>query len=454
MRDKYRITKVAKALIIQLIICSIGIICGFTWEIYDENARWDKLFYPGIKIANIDLSGKTKNDGKKQLKSELIDKLNDYKLDIKVANFVFVLDCSKLIKSFDIDTIIDEAFNTGKNMDFRSKYNIIKQGIIDNFNLYIVYDEEYLQKFILDIQNKVNKEPVNAAIEISSEGTIRIIDEVKGLKLKNKELEFQIKDMINKRCFENTVIDASTEEIPAAISADMLSLIDTKIASTSTGFASSLAERANNINLAAKAINGIILKPNEIFSFNEIVGESTKENGYMVAPVLQSVDYKSGVGGGICQVSSTLYNTVLKSGISPIERKNHNLPISYVELGLDATVYWNSIDFKFENTLDYPIYIESYTKNKELYVNFYSNSALKNKEYILKTDVYDIVPAKVQIIDDESLASDESIIVQKGSDGYWVMVIRNTYENGELIDSEIISDDYYESVDRIIRKGL
>ena len=174
----------------------------------------------------------------------------------------------------------------------------------------------------------------------------------------------------------------------------------------------------------------------------------------MVAPVLQSVDYKSGVGGGICQVSSTLYNTVLKSGISPIERKNHNLPISYVELGLDATVYWNSIDFKFENTLDYPIYIESYTKNKELYVNFYSNSALKNKEYILKTDVYDIVPAKVQIIDDESLASDESIIVQKGSDGYWVMVIRNTYENGKLIDSEIISDDYYESVDRIIRKGL
>ena len=118
MRDKYRITKVAKALIIQLIICSIGIICGFTWEIYDENARWDKLFYPGIKIANIDLSGKTKNDGKKQLKSELINKLNDYKLDIKVANFVFVLDCSKLIKSFDIDTIIDEAFNTGKTWIF------------------------------------------------------------------------------------------------------------------------------------------------------------------------------------------------------------------------------------------------------------------------------------------------------------------------------------------------
>ena len=453
-KAKYRFTKVAKVIIMQLLICSIGIICGFTWEAYNENTRWEKLFYPGTGIASIDLNGMTEDEGKKQLKSELIGELNDYKLIVEINGSSFILDCSKLIKKFDVDAIVDEAFNVGKNGDFRDKYDIIKKGILKDISLYFEYDRDYLNSFISNIEEKINKEPVNAIMRIDSEGSIKIADDMSGIKVNTKELDLCIKDTINNRCFENTGITIPVEEIKAPITKDMLLSIDARIASTDTDFSLSSKEREDNIIIAVKAINGTLLMPGEVFSFNEVVGEITEENGFKAAPVLQSVDYKSGIGGGVCQVSSTLYNTVLKGGLNAMERTSHRLPLSYINMGLDATVYWGSIDFKFENTLDYPIYIGSYIKGKEIYIDFYSNSSLLNKEYIINIDIYSTVPAKIQIIEDEDLAFGESVTVRKGSKGYWVMVTRSTYENGELVDSEIISDDYYEPVDEIIRKGL
>ena len=452
-KTKYRMTKVAKALIIQLIICSIGIICGFTWEIHNENAKWDSLYYPGVQIANLDLSGRTKDEGERLLKSEYLDRLNDYSINIKGSDKVFVLEYSDLIKSIDIDKALDKAFEAGKSLDFRSKFLLLKQGILDDFKIEITLNKDYLKEFIADIETEVKKEPINAAIEKSPDGIIHIINDVKGLKVQKDKLEEYIRDAVSKKPFQICDIELPVEEIIAPITSDMLSTIDTKIASHSTCFVSSPIGRSRNVELAAKAIDNKIIAPNEVFSFNDIVGERTKEKGYMVAPVLEDGDYKSGLGGGICQVSSTLYNVVLKSGINPIERKNHSLPAAYVDLGLDATVSWGTIDFKFKNTLDYPIFIESYTKNKVLYINFYSNSDLTKREYIIRSDVYDKIPPKVQIIEDDNLQISETEVVREGFDGYWVKTVRNTYEDGELIDSEIISDDYYLPVNGIIKKG-
>jgi len=109
----------------------------------------------------------------------------------------------------------------------------------------------------------------------------------------------------------------------------------------------------------------------------------------------------------------------LKSGIQDISRRNHSLPSTYVELGLDATVDWQNIDFKFTNTLGYPIYIEVHTQNKNLYINIFSNSDLNKKKYIIENDINEY------------------------KDVYKVKVSRKTYENGSLINSEIISNDIY-----------
>ena len=115
------------------------------------------------------------------------------------------------------------------------------------------------------------------------------------------------------------------------------------------------ANRTNNIVLACNKINGTKLKPGEIFSFNDIVGQRTVEKGYLSASVFVGRKVVPGIGGGICQVSSTLYNNALESGLEIIERYPHSLPVTYIASGRDATVLWGGADLKFRNTLDYDI---------------------------------------------------------------------------------------------------
>lgn len=450
---KYRITKFAKFLIIQLMICSIGITSGFNWGIYNESNKWSNLYYPGVRIANLDLSGKTKDEGKRLIISEYIDKLKDYKLSIRVLEKVYVLDYSKLIKGDNIDKVADEVFGVGKDLDFYNKHFLIEKGVSNNYELSFILDEDYLRDFISGIEKDINIEPINSKVELGKNGLISIIDDVSGQKLDSKKLLKYIYDSIKEKPSGSNTVEASVEQIPASITAEVLSPVDTIIASSKTSYASSPAERVNNIELASKSINGKLIMPGDVFSLNETLGERTLEKGYKIAPVIEEGDFKSGIGGGICQVSSTLYNAVLRSGLSIIERESHSLPVSYIGLGLDATVSWGSIDFKFKNTLDYPIFIESYTKNKALYINLYSNSNLAKKKYIVRNDVYNKIPAKTQIIEDKNVPIGKGIIINKGSDGYWVKVVRSTYENGKLIDCEIITDDYYEPVDKIIKKG-
>jgi len=200
---------------------------------------------------------------------------------------------------------------------------------------------------------------------------------------------------------------------------EVLSQINTCIASFSTSLDSASSTIASNIEICVKAINGKVLMPGETFSFNEVVGKRTKERGYLEAPAIDESKVESGLGGGICQVSSTLYNAILISGIQKIDRTQNSLPPKYVGLGLDATVDWDHIDLKFTNTLEYPIFIEGKINSKNLYINILSNSKLNAKKYII-----------------------ENNILEEGN-VYKVKIIRKTYENGKFVTSEVISDDTY-----------
>ena len=251
----------------------------------------------------------------------------------------------------------------------------------------------------------------------------------KDIRLKKKILINILKIKLQLGANEDIHIEAPIQKTEAEITQTKLSLINTCISSFSTSFQSSSYMRANNIDVSVKAINGKLLLPGETFSFNDVIGERTKERGYMEAPVIINNKVESGIGGGICQVSSTLYNAILKAGIQNIVRTHHSLPSSYVELGLDATVDWENIDFKFINTLDYPMYIEMYTENKKLYINIFSNSDLNKKKYIIENNV------------------------NEDNNVYKVKVVRKTYESGNLINSELISNDVYTLASLFLKKG-
>jgi vancomycin resistance protein YoaR len=450
----YRVTARARFLIIQFLICSLGLTLGISWKAYSENKKWSNLFYPGVMVYGIDLGGKTKEEATKLVKSKCLDLLAKGKINIHSNNKVYTMELSNFISEFDVNSTIDEAFNLRKNTSFLKKHLNRRKDVVENNDITIKYNESYIKEFISSMERDINRKPINSSIEKVHNSEIRIKEDVKGLVLEGEKLEECIKNKVSSESDYIISIKAPIKEVTASLTKEELSSVDQEISSFSTSFVSSSAERVKNIKLAVKSIDGKVLMPGEVFSFNDIVGERIKERGFLEAPVILNGKIDSGLGGGICQVSSTLYNAVLRTGIKPIERTNHSLPSSYVALGLDATVAWNSKDFKFENTLDYPLFIEGYTDGKNLHINLYSNSNLVRKKYEISSNVYEKIKSKTKTVDDPKLPKGKITILQKGYDGYRVKVTRNTYENGVLINSEVISNDFYLPVTSVIKRGV
>ncbi|HWQ89026.1 MAG TPA: VanW family protein, partial [Desulfitobacteriaceae bacterium] len=151
-----------------------------------------------------------------------------------------------------------------------------------------------------------------------------------------------------------------------------LEVITEPISQYTTYFDSTLVNRTQNILLAAEALNGKILAPGERFSFNESVGKRTAEAGYKEAPIISEGAFIPAIGGGVCQVSSTLFNAVILAHLEILERHHHSLPINYVPPGQDATVSYPSLDFKFRNTLDAYLQIRSFAEGDALTFQLYS----------------------------------------------------------------------------------
>lgn len=178
-----------------------------------------------------------------------------------------------------------------------------------------------------------------------------------------------------------------------------------QLSSFNTSFGSSNASRSANISLASQRLDGVVLMPGETFSYNQTVGQRTKAAGFREATAYSNGEVVQEVGGGICQVSSTLYNAVLYANLEIVERTNHGYKPSYVKPGLDATVSWGGPDFKFKNNRDYPIRIKTDTSGKVLRVYIYG---LKNSnDYTVKLDAQYVstVPFKTTYQKNSSLGS-------------------------------------------------
>ncbi|MDP4146447.1 MAG: VanW family protein [Bacillota bacterium] len=453
LRGNYRITITAKFLILEVLVFLIGSTCGLTWEVYNYNKKWDNLLYPGIKISGLHLNNRSIKEDEDLIKNQYINPLMKKSINIEVNNKTYKLQFSKAIKNYNIQSVVYSTANLEARPSVYEKSKLLQKSPAELYSVNFVYDENYIKDYIGNIKKDVDKEAINASIKKDGNGSITVNPDAKGYKLNEAKLEEEIKDKIKYRNSRDMVIKAPVSESAAVITSDKLSDINTMITSFSTSFSSSSDERCHNIDLASSSINGKVIMPNEIFSFNDCVGERTKERGYMMAPVLVDNRVDSGIGGGICQVSSTLYNAVLMAGMQPIERTHHSLPSSYVELGLDSTVDWNDIDFKFKNTISYPIYIEAYTENKNLYINIYSNSSLVKRKYVISNDVYETIPPETKSVEDPNLPEGKIVFLQKASSGYKVKVTRDTYENGNLVSSELISDDLYPEVPGISKIG-
>ncbi len=200
--------------------------------------------------------------------------------------------------------------------------------------------------------------------------------------------------------------------------------------------------RINNMKLAIEHINGTLLMPGEEFSYNNTIGETSEKRGYKEAHIYVGDKIETEYGGGVCQVSTSLYRAAMRANLKSTRRYNHTMMVSYSKPSLDATVYEGNIDYRFINTYNSPIYIEGYMDNNAITFNIYGNKeSMKGKTYDLVNEVIEEYPYKVNEIEDPSLEIGKKITEINGVNGYKSRGYLITYENGIEVNRELISTD-------------
>ena len=297
------------------------------------------------------------------------------------------------------------------------------------------------------IHNDIYKSPVDATFTknpykiTSSETGLDFaisLDEAKEM-LKENKPEYKIK-------LKTLYPAVTTDSITAEAFPDL-------IASFSTSFASSNANRATNVILATERFNGKVVMPGEKLSFNSTVGKRTAARGYKEASVYVNGETSTDYGGGICQVSSTLYNATLRANLGISDRSNHMFTVGYVPIGTDATVSWGAPDFVFKNTRKYPIKIVATSAGRIVNFKIYGLKEDGDYDIEIKSSKTGTVPFKTTYTTDPTLTRGTEKVVQKGSNGSTSITYKIYKQNGVTVKTEVLSKDTYNPHNQIIARG-
>lgn len=413
--------------------------------------EWNGKICPKCVVRNIDLSGKTRTEALELLKAK-ISHVYDKRIILRVGPEEHVLNYKDLSPNHNIDEVVDKAMEYGLTTDLFDRMNIISNPIERNFDLQFFYDKEPIEKLVDELEKRINKEPSNATIKIAKRGQFDITEETTGKRLDKELLYKDIISKINEEDTADTFIDVKIEDITPEITSSKLKKINSKISSYSTYYGGSPAGRAANIELTARLINGKLLMPGEVFSFNEATGPRVPKLGYQTAPVIIKNKLVDGIGGGVCQVSTTLYNAIIRCNLRSLSRVNHTLASGYVPPGFDATVS-SDIDYKFKNTLEYPILIEGFTEKGNVCFNIYSDSFLTDTKYDLVNEIYETNAPEMIYKKDPLLPRGVIEKEESPHTGYKVRVYLVGYRNGKEISRQLISKDVYSKVDGVFRVG-
>lgn len=311
-------------------------------------------------------------------------------------------------------------------------------------------EEKEPQKIDIEkIRQEIYKEPQDAYYE---EEPFKLYKEIDGV-----DLGVSIEEA-------NKILEEEKEEyvIPLKITKPKIATTDLKyenffpeqLSKYTTRYDESNLNRSNNIKLASEKINGTILMPGETFSYNKIVGARTIKAGYKEAAVYMGGKVVDGIGGGICQVSSTLYNAALEANLEIVSRKNHYFITAYVSASRDATVSYGTIDFKFKNSRNYPIKIECKSNNGICGIAIYGIKEETEYEVVIEDKITEVIPYTTKYIETSSLEKGVENQTQKGVNGYKSEAYRILKLNGQVISKTLLSKDSYNPLQEIIEKGI
>ena len=404
--------------------------------------------HKNVYVENIELSNLTKSEAKEKI-NNILDE--NTKINLTYNNEIYTIDLNDMEIEYKVDETVEKAYQIGRDdsliNDIKLKIGL-DFGVKKDIDLTYSYNEDKIYECINKINEKIYIAPINATVKVEN-GELAFTNEQEGLAIDKQKLK---NDIISK--IENIYDDKikiNTQKISPKYTKKELSKINTILGSYETNFNPKNENRANNIKVAANATNNIVLLKGDQFSFNNLLLKSKCESKFKEAPVIINGKLEKGIGGGICQVSSTIYNAVLYSGLDIISIKNHSIPSPYISKGRDATVSIGDIDFKFRNNYESPVLIYNEVLEDKVVSTIYGSKNDK-KEIEILTEITEILPNNIVNKYSKDLYIGQKVIEEEGRIGYKVNTFRIYKENNNE-KKEFIYESYYPPRDKIILSG-
>lgn len=299
-----------------------------------------------------------------------------------------------------------------------------------------------------DVYAKVHKEPVNASYKEGKE--FEIILEENGIEFDKEEAKEKYEELKNGETAEIALV-ITQPEIKVSDLGDIL--FRTLLATHTSTYDVNDTSRVANLEIASNRCNNTILYPGDEFSFNKALGNRTIENGYKMGASFSGGKVVNTIGGGICQVSSTIYNAALRADLEITERKAHGMWVQYVPQSTDATVVDNSVDFKFMNNRKYPVKIVTTCENGVCTASIYGYKEENEPTIDVEVKILETLEYKTQKKNDSSIAKGITKVLQEPLNGYVSEAYKVYYKDGVEVDRKLISKDTYEPINEIISVG-
>lgn len=431
------------------VVCILVVTSGmFTW--YAAKSFYNNKVFAGVAVEGVEIGGRSKEEVAQIL--EVWQKEHQAKsISVYYGDTFFRIDSKSIEFDFDVEATVEEVWNYGRRGSMLERIKNIYAAENQGYRIPIrvKYNESKLNHLVDQWRESIERPPRNAAFSLITGG---IVPQEQGRKLEVEVLRPMVLQALKKPDVSSMPMPV-TPLYPAITVSDINRTgIREVLANYTTKFNPKDVNRSANIKLAANKINGHIVYPGQAFSFNEIVGPREKSYGFKEAMELVDGELVPGVGGGICQVSSTLYNAVLLADLTVVERYNHSKPLGYVALGRDATVVFGALDFRFENNTNSPIMIMAEVNGDKLVVGVCGQERLMSTVELVSSDQRLIPPAVIKK-QDATMYLGETKIDRQGKPGYEVTTMRIVRSQGREIKREVLSKDQYLPDNTVVKVG-
>lgn len=413
----------------------------------------DNKIFDGIQTGGIDVSHLSKKEAMRKLAAYEEEYINlPILLNYQAKTYLFFPKDDGL--QIDIPETVHQAWKMGRNgsiwEQWMERRKNKRRGVKINFLLQA--DRTKLDRYLANLKNELDCNPVSAQIIENNQNKPVIIDAITGRQLDTSKLKSLLLNAIFQKTQRRIDLPVTTEK-PRLTQEDINRYQFKVIGSYVTRFNPKLTERTHNIRLAAQSINGTIVFPDDLLSFNALVGERLSQRGYLEAQVMMNGVLTPGIGGGVCQVSTTLYNAALLARLRVEERRNHGCLITYVPPGHDAAVQYGETDLKIRNIQPSPIVITCRVIKDQVRVDIWGEDLYPGEKVKFDLIVNRIIPYRTVEKVDFGLEPGERIIENAGVDGYEVSLYRLITKNQRDLKRALVNRSYYLSLAAKVRTG-